>query len=98
MSCGRCSVWQHITCHNLVDEKAGRPPRNWESVDFICRRCTRLSQHAIRGTRIERSVPNAAPRVNDHLPFTPPNILLNGRGSSHASFFVKGPILMILYQ
>ncbi|TFK70279.1 hypothetical protein BDN72DRAFT_877858 [Pluteus cervinus] len=39
MSCGLCSKWQHIRCHDSLDARAGRPRRNWDLVDFICRMC-----------------------------------------------------------
>ncbi|KAF8899871.1 hypothetical protein CPB84DRAFT_1847439 [Gymnopilus junonius] len=39
MSCGHCFKWQHILCHDRADRAAGRPPRNWDAVDFICRKC-----------------------------------------------------------
>lgn len=39
MCCGRCMKWQHIGCHDQRDVTAGRPKRNWDAEDFICRRC-----------------------------------------------------------
>jgi hypothetical protein len=39
MSCGSCSKWQHIPCHDAADRKSGRPPRNWEVEEFICSDC-----------------------------------------------------------
>jgi hypothetical protein len=39
MSCGVCSRWQHIQCHDHADRQAGRPRRNWNSEEFICSRC-----------------------------------------------------------
>lgn len=39
MCCGKCGVWQHIACHDSVDKRAGRPLRNWESVEFTCQKC-----------------------------------------------------------
>lgn len=39
MSCGRCSRWQHISCHDSADKAAGRPLRNWDAVEFVCRSC-----------------------------------------------------------
>ncbi|KAF9533716.1 hypothetical protein CPB83DRAFT_405954 [Crepidotus variabilis] len=39
MSCGICSRWQHIQCHDRADRDAGRPRRNWKSEDFVCGRC-----------------------------------------------------------
>lgn len=44
MSCGRCSKWQHIRCHDRADQAAGRPRRNWDSVDFICKSCRTAQQ------------------------------------------------------
>ncbi|GBE88446.1 predicted protein [Sparassis crispa] len=39
VSCGLCNKWQHITCHDLADQHAGRPRRNWEVQQFYCRAC-----------------------------------------------------------
>ncbi|KAG1882064.1 hypothetical protein F4604DRAFT_1921760 [Suillus subluteus] len=39
MCCGRCLKWQHIGCHDQRDVTAGRPKRNWDAEDFVCRRC-----------------------------------------------------------
>lgn len=39
MSCGLCSKWQHIACHDRTDQEAGRRPRNWDVVEFFCLRC-----------------------------------------------------------
>ena len=39
MCCSSCSKWQHIPCHDDADQRAGRPQRNWETEDFVCRRC-----------------------------------------------------------
>jgi hypothetical protein len=39
LCCGRCSKWQHIACHDLADRQAGRPKRNWDREEFICRAC-----------------------------------------------------------
>ncbi|KAH7912308.1 hypothetical protein BJ138DRAFT_1148631 [Hygrophoropsis aurantiaca] len=43
MSCGLCSKWQHIICHDRQEYHAGRPKRNWDAEEFICQRC-RLAQ------------------------------------------------------
>ena len=40
MCCSVCSKWQHISCHDGADLRAGRPQRNWDVEDFVCRRCT----------------------------------------------------------
>lgn len=39
MSCGICSKWQHIICHDRADQHAGLPKRNWDVVEFICQQC-----------------------------------------------------------
>ncbi len=39
VSCGVCSRWQHITCHDSADRNAGFPPRNWDTQQFCCQRC-----------------------------------------------------------
>ncbi len=39
VSCGSCNRWQHIACHDLIDQRAGRPRRDWEKQQFFCGRC-----------------------------------------------------------
>ena len=39
MSCGLCSKWQHIACHDHADHQAGRRRRNWDVVEFFCLNC-----------------------------------------------------------
>ncbi|KAF8339700.1 uncharacterized protein EI90DRAFT_3151176 [Cantharellus anzutake] len=39
--CEKCGRWQHVDCHDQEDEKAGRPKRNWNVVDFFCKDCAR---------------------------------------------------------
>ncbi|KAG6873033.1 hypothetical protein C0995_003789 [Termitomyces sp. Mi166 len=39
MSCGSCSKWQHIACHDRADQQAGRKRRNWNLVEFFCAQC-----------------------------------------------------------
>jgi hypothetical protein len=41
LCCGKCSKWQHIACHDLADRKAGRPKRDWDAEEFVCRTCQR---------------------------------------------------------
>jgi hypothetical protein len=45
MCCGKCSKWQHIPCHDNADSQAGRPKRNWDTEDFICRKCRPSTTH-----------------------------------------------------
>lgn len=44
MSCGVCSRWQHIQCHDRQDKAHGRSKRNWKSVDFVCASCRAAEQ------------------------------------------------------
>ncbi|KZS99930.1 uncharacterized protein LAESUDRAFT_667344 [Laetiporus sulphureus 93-53] len=37
--CNICQKWQHIPCHDLADQRAGRPRRNWEVQQFYCQKC-----------------------------------------------------------
>ncbi|KAI0723682.1 hypothetical protein C8Q72DRAFT_981055 [Fomitopsis betulina] len=39
VSCGMCSRWQHIGCHDLADQRMGRPRRDWERQQFYCHPC-----------------------------------------------------------
>ncbi|KAI0654682.1 hypothetical protein C8Q70DRAFT_936899 [Cubamyces menziesii] len=39
VSCGYCNRWQHIPCHDLNDQRSGRPRRNWEEQQFYCSHC-----------------------------------------------------------
>ncbi|KAH6913234.1 hypothetical protein BKA70DRAFT_1558612 [Coprinopsis sp. MPI-PUGE-AT-0042] len=39
MSCGSCSRWQHIPCHDKLDASQGRRKRDWNKIDFVCRHC-----------------------------------------------------------
>ncbi|KAH8981590.1 hypothetical protein EDB86DRAFT_3086957 [Lactarius hatsudake] len=39
LCCGKCSKWQHIACHDSADRQAGRPKRDWDREEFICRAC-----------------------------------------------------------
>ncbi|CAL1715762.1 unnamed protein product [Somion occarium] len=49
VSCGSCSRWQHIQCHDYADHHARRPRRNWETQQFTCSRC-RIEQANRRAT------------------------------------------------
>lgn len=39
VACERCGVWQHTECWDRRDVNAGRAPRDWEQVDFVCSTC-----------------------------------------------------------
>jgi len=74
MSCGRCSKWQHIFCHDRADQAAGRPRRNWDSVDFICKSC-RLSQqrsHRHYPISMKQPLPSDVPQMHAYRPYPQP--------------------------
>ncbi|KAG9315126.1 hypothetical protein JVU11DRAFT_4249 [Chiua virens] len=45
LSCGMCGKWQHIVCHDKQDSIVGRPKRNWDAEDFLCRQCLANSKN-----------------------------------------------------
>jgi len=55
MCCGSCNIWQHIPCHEEMDRRDGRPPRDWEREEFYCSRCRSMSSTNGRG--VGRAVP-----------------------------------------
>ncbi|KAG6910104.1 hypothetical protein DXG01_013157 [Tephrocybe rancida] len=55
MSCGSCSKWQHIACHDHADQQAGRKRRNWNVVEFFCSQCR------ARRTGVSRAPPQYMP-------------------------------------
>ncbi|KIK62360.1 hypothetical protein GYMLUDRAFT_495420 [Collybiopsis luxurians FD-317 M1] len=63
LCCGSCAKWQHIPCHDRADAQAGRPRRNWDQVEFICRQC-RVNTNAMSSAGyngIQMHYPQAAP-------------------------------------
>ena len=70
MSCGVCSRWQHIQCHDRADRSAGRPRRNWNAEEFICSRC-RASQRVQYNSYLPPGT-KATPRLPN--PTQPPSI------------------------
>src|SRR6266567_662573 len=74
MSCGRCSKWQHIFCHDRADQVAGRPRRNWDSVDFIFKSCHFSQQSSLRDYPIlmkQQPPPAAIPQMHAYQPYPP---------------------------
>jgi hypothetical protein len=45
MCCGTCFKWQHILCHDEADRRLGRPKRNWDVEEFVCRACSIQLSH-----------------------------------------------------
>jgi hypothetical protein len=60
LCCGKCSKWQHIACHDLADRKAGRPKRDWDKEEFICRNCQSGRSLSIVANGSMRQVPNGS--------------------------------------
>jgi hypothetical protein len=50
LCCGKCAKWQHIACHDLADRQAGRPMRDWDREEFICRAC--LDRGVVNGKQV----------------------------------------------
>lgn len=55
MSCGICSKWQHIYCHDAADQRTGRPKRNWDIEEFVCQRCRSQATRPHDGPRLQPS-------------------------------------------
>ena len=86
LCCGKCSKWQHIACHDLADRQAGRPKRDWDREEFVCRACQDRSvvngRQGLNGSgsydasRIPNSYPHSAytspvPYSSAYPPHTP---------------------------
>ncbi|KAJ1954735.1 hypothetical protein IWQ62_005686 [Dispira parvispora] len=51
VACESCQVWQHIHCTDKMDRQLGRPPRNWDTEEFICERCQNLPRPSLPSPR-----------------------------------------------
>jgi hypothetical protein len=75
VSCGMCSRWQHITCHDTADRNAGLPRRNWDTQQFYCQRCKPVAiQRLTNGTSrssVTRQSGTTQPRVQKTHPSAP---------------------------
>lgn len=47
VACERCGVWQHTECWDRRDRNAGRAPRDWEKVDFVCSACAAQAEASL---------------------------------------------------
>lgn len=61
LCCGICGKWQHIICHDRQDTMAGRPKRNWDTEDFICRQCRLITS---KSSSLDNSTSLLSPGVN----------------------------------
>lgn len=105
MSCGMCSKWQHIACHDRADAHAGRKRRNWDDVEFICLQC-RSRNTVARGADLrgnQRLQPPAAPVVQPPRQSQNPYMVQTAAGAvpfnpslymgvPHANYGVHGPV------
>jgi hypothetical protein len=70
MSCGICSKWQHIACHDQADQKAGRRRRNWDVVEFVCLSC-RIKQQNAEAAYRGPGRPQASHQQHNQPPMNP---------------------------
>ncbi|KAJ3917883.1 hypothetical protein F5877DRAFT_43804 [Lentinula edodes] len=81
LCCALCSRWQHISCHDQADLQAGRPRRNWDQDEFICRRC-RMDAHNSNQNGTQMQYPQAMnmyPSLRSSVP-SPYNQVPYGQG------------------
>jgi hypothetical protein len=74
MSCGSCSKWQHIQCHDKRDRAMGRPKRDWDRIEFFCQRClalrnNSLQQQAQRANGASSHYPSSQQHVQATMPY-----------------------------
>ncbi len=85
VSCNACGKWQHIQCHDTADRRKGLTIRNWEAVDFFCKRCLhtshpprvynggglplQTSREQYLGAHPQTAYPNYSPRPADYAPY-----------------------------
>ncbi|KAJ3809360.1 hypothetical protein F5876DRAFT_44013 [Lentinula aff. lateritia] len=81
LCCALCSRWQHISCHDQADLQAGRPRRNWDQDEFICRRCRMDAQSSNQNrTQMQYSqAMNMHPSLRSSVP-SPYNQVPYGQG------------------
>lgn len=94
MSCGLCSKWQHIACHDHADMQAGRPKRNWDEAEFFCRQCRlkKLTSHS-SGHQQPGMTQNSNPYMSVRIPpsagayssANPPAPAMQRSGSNHST-------------
>ncbi|KAJ7671700.1 hypothetical protein DFH06DRAFT_122957 [Mycena polygramma] len=78
LCCGLCSQWHHTKCHDYADKQAGRPRRNWDQVDFICRQCQmRLAaknpRHYSQHEAVSSPYMSQGPPSTSYMPTGPPS-------------------------
>ncbi|KAF7375079.1 Phd finger domain-containing protein [Mycena sanguinolenta] len=74
VGCGLCSQWHHTTCHDIADQQAGRPRRNWDQVEFICRQCQARRMPKSSGQYPQQTAPSSymAPASSSYATYEPP--------------------------
>lgn len=70
MSCGACSKWQHINCHDRADIEAGHEKRNWDTEEFTCRTCRTRVPNTTGAYRLDPKDSHAATQSPRNGPYT----------------------------
>jgi len=86
MSCGLCSKWQHIACHDLADHQAGRRRRNWDRVEFFCAQCWAKKAAVARPPLPQAQISTAG---TGHTPTKNPYMTHSIANLAHASQYMN---------
>ncbi|KAF9579084.1 hypothetical protein BGW38_004814, partial [Lunasporangiospora selenospora] len=60
IACGKCNVWQHVACLKQEYKQQGLKAVDWETVDYVCSRCTEKEQRIKAQKRKEQKLRAAA--------------------------------------
>jgi len=96
MSCGKCFKWQHIACHDLADERAGRSKRIWDSVEFVCQQCRSRMFAGVDSTF--ENIRYNRHSVQGMNPSSPSNNLTTYQACGTSEVTPQAPILAPLYH
>ncbi|KAG8904086.1 hypothetical protein FRB99_002286 [Tulasnella sp. 403] len=89
MACEKCGKWQHTECHDLEDDRMGRPRRDWNTVEFVCKVCQkRRNRNRNQGAGpthdTNLATPPLGPSLATRLPsqYPQPGLQAPSRGSN----------------
>ncbi|KAK8865602.1 hypothetical protein IAR55_000746 [Kwoniella newhampshirensis] len=83
--CDECGRWQHVECHDRMDESQGRPKRNWDKVDFKCKECRHRAARKRQRLSGDSSSVSTTPHTNGHHASIPPQKQGRSQSSPHES-------------
>ncbi|KAG5637972.1 hypothetical protein H0H81_002416 [Sphagnurus paluster] len=83
MSCGICSKWQHIACHDLADQQAGRQRRNWDLVEFFCLQCQKRRTSSSRTAPPQPHFSSSMGQPQVHTPYISQHSITSLAQASH---------------